>query len=121
MGDSLRTLIAGSNLSTPCVKTFEAFKVLKLICPFCRHEHVDDFECLDSGRADTIRCENPNCNKRFTFLIRECLACGEESVFSWGEMPAPEALAALFCEHCGATLNEVPQETEGESATQRIQ
>jgi transcription elongation factor Elf1 len=121
MGDRLRALIDGSNLFAPCTQTLEALKVLKLICPLCRHEHADDLECLDSGRADTIRCENPNCDKRFTFLVRECLACGEESVFTWGGMPAPEALAALFCEHCGVTLNEVPQETEGESATQRVQ
>ena len=121
MADSLRTLIGGSNLSTPCVKTLEAFKVLKLICPFCRHEHVDDFECLDSGRADSIRCENPDCNKRFAYLVRECLACSEESVFTWGGMPAPEALAALFCEHCGVSLNEASQEAEGEGTAQRVQ
>ena len=95
--------------------------MLRLRCPFCRHEHADDFECLDSGRADTIRCENPKCNKRFVFLLRECLPCGEESVFTWEGMPTPAALAALFCEHCGATLNEAPEEAEGESAAQRIQ
>jgi len=33
--------------------------------------------------------------------VRECLACGEESVFTWEGMPTAEALAALFCEHCG--------------------
>lgn len=49
--------------------------MLTLSCPFCQHEHADDFECLDSGRADTIRCENPDCNKRFVYLVRECLAC----------------------------------------------
>jgi len=66
--------------------------MLTLRCPFCGHEHADDFECLDSGRADTIRCENPSCNKRFAYLVRECLGCGGESVFTWGEMPTPEAL-----------------------------
>jgi len=95
--------------------------VLKLMCPFCRHEHADDYECLDGGRVDTIHCENPDCKKRFAFLIRECYTCGEESVFTWGEMPAPEAAAALFCEHCGVALNEVSQEAKGETASQRIQ
>jgi hypothetical protein len=36
-------------------------------------------------------------------------------------MPAPEALAALFCEHCGVSLNEARREAEGEGAAQRIQ
>ena len=95
--------------------------MLTLRCPFCRHEHADEFECLDSGRAETIRCENANCNKRFAFLVRECLACGEESAFTWEGMPTPAVMAALFCEHCGAPLNEAPQEAKGESAAQRIQ
>jgi len=95
--------------------------VLSLVCPFCRHEHTDDFECLDEGHADTIRCENPDCNKEFAFLVRECLACGEESVFTWEGMPTAEALAALFCEYCGANPSETSQEAEGESANQRVQ
>jgi len=95
--------------------------MLKLRCPFCRHELADDFECLDSARPDTILCENLKCNKPFAFLVRECLACGEESVFTWDGMPTPAVMAALFCEHCGAPLNEAPQEAEGESAAQRIQ
>lgn len=99
----------------------EVLKVLTLLCPFCRHEHADDFECLDSGRVDTIRCENSDCDRRFVFLFHECLACGEESVFTWGEMPTPEALAHLFCEQCGVPLNEVRQEAESENSTQRIQ
>ena len=100
---------------------FEIPNVLTLVCPFCQHEHADDFECLDNERADTIRCENPDCNKEFAFLVRECLACGEESVFTWEGMPTAEALAALFCEHCGANPSETSREAEGESATQRIQ
>ena len=95
--------------------------MLILLCPFCRQEHADDFECLDSGHVDMIRCENPACKKHFAFLIRECYACGEESVFTCGKMPAPEAAAALDCVHCGVALGEVPQETKGETASQRIQ
>ncbi len=103
------------------VKLFEVLHVLSLGCPFCRHEYTDDFECLDDGRADTIRCENSDCKKQFAFLVRECLACGEESVFTWEGMPTAESLAALFCEHCGANPSEASQEAEGESATQRVQ
>ena len=95
--------------------------MLILMCPFCRHEHADDFECLDSGHVDMIRCENPDCKKHLAFLIRECYACGEESVFTWGKTPAPETTAALSCEHCGVAFDEVPQEEKGETATQRIQ
>lgn len=100
---------------------FEALSMLKLMCPFCRHENADDFECLDGGRVDTIRCENPDCGEHFAFLIRECYACSEESVFTWGSTPAPETAAALFCEHCGVGFNEVPQKEKRETATQRIQ
>ena len=117
----MQASVSGSSLFTIRSNPFEVLKVLTLLCPFCRHEHADDFECLDSGRADTIHCENPDCKKGFVYLVRECLACGEESVFTWGGMPAPEALAALFCEHCGVPLNEVPQEAEDESAAQRVQ
>ena len=106
---------------TTRVKLFEVQKVLTLACPFCRHEHTDDFECLDSERADTIRCENPDCNKRFAYLVRECLACGEENVFTWEGMLTAEALAALFCEHCGANPSEASREAEGENPTQPVQ
>ena len=77
--------------------------------PFCRHEHTDDFECLDSGRTDTIRCGNRDCNNRFFYLVRECLECGEESVFTWKTMPAPEILALLSCNHCGAPFDEAAE------------
>lgn len=94
--------------------------MLTLFCPFCRHEHADDWECLGSGGADAMRCENQDCNRRFVFLVGECLACGEESVFTWGERPAPDALAALFCNHCGAPLDEVPHQAENQDAAQRV-
>lgn len=94
---------------------------LTLRCPFCRHEHTDDFECLDTGRPDTLRCENSGCRERFWFLLRECLACGEESVFTWKTMPASNALAGLFCEHCGAPFDEAAREGQSEDAAQRVQ
>ena len=100
--------------------TFPGLDVLTLICPFCQHEHTDDWECLDSGRLDKLRCENEQCGKDFAFLVRECLACGEESVFTWTRSPAPEALALLWCQHCGAQLDDSTRQLKGEDAPQRI-
>ena len=95
--------------------------MLLLTCPFCLHEHTDEFECLDEGRVGTIRCENPHCNKRFAFLVRECLACGEESVFTWEGLPTVPALAAFFCEHCGANPSATSQDAEDEIAAKPVQ
>lgn len=94
--------------------------LLTLICPFCQHGHTDDLECLDSGRVDTLHCENGQCSKDFAFLFRECLTCGEESVFTWTRSPAPEALALLWCQHCGAQLDDTARQNKGEGAPQRI-
>jgi len=102
------------------VYVFSDLDVLTLICPFCQHEHTDDLECLDSGRLDKLRCENERCRKDFAFLFRECLACGEESVFTWTRSPAPEALALLWCQHCGAQLDGSARQLKGEDAPQRI-
>lgn len=95
--------------------------MLMLKCPYCQAGYTDDFECLDGGRPDTLRCENPQCGNHFTFLFHECLACGEESVFTWKEVPQPAAVAALFCDHCGAPFNEVSRERQDENAAQHIQ
>lgn len=94
--------------------------MLTLICPFCQHGHTDDFECLDSGRLDTLRCENTQCSKDFVFLVRECLACGEESVFTWTRTPTSEALAVMVCQHCGAPFDDAAHQGESQNATQRI-
>lgn len=95
--------------------------MLTLICPFCQHGHTDDLECLDSGRLDTLHCENMQCSKDFAFLFLECLACGEESVFTWTRTPTADALAILQCQHCGAPFHDAAQQGEGQGATQRIQ
>lgn len=81
--------------------------VLTLQCPHCGAEHVDDYECLEGARLDEIRCVG--CEQQFSFLIRECLGCGEESVFTWKTMPAPETLALLSCNHCGAPFDEAAE------------
>ena len=92
--------------------------MLALQCPYCGHEHTDDFECLDSDRPETLRCENPHCNEHFAFLIRECPGCGEESVFTWKTMPASKALIGFFCQHCGAPFGETAPQDERQNAAQ---
>ena len=83
--------------------------VLMLKCPFCGHGHADDYECLEGGRPDVLRCQAERCAEQFSFLIRECSECGEESVFTWKTMPAPETLALLSCNHCGAPFDETAE------------
>ena len=95
--------------------------VLQVVCPFCRQEHADDLECLDSGRIDTLRCQNPYCSKVFSFQIRECPACGRESVFTWMGAPAPTALAGLSCQDCGVPFDDAAVETKNQDAARRIQ
>lgn len=94
--------------------------MLTLICPFCHHGHTDALECLDSERLDSMLCENQSCGRRFAFLVRECLACGEESVFAWTKSPAAEAVAKLACQHCGAPFHDRAQQAEDEGAAHRI-
>lgn len=84
--------------------------VLAFQCPHCGDEHIDDYECLEGGRPDEMRCAG--CDRQFSFLIRECMECGEESVFTWRTMPAPGALALLSCNHCGAPFDEAAGESE---------
>lgn len=84
--------------------------VLVLQCPYCRHGHSDEYECLDGGKPDVLLCEAEACRQQFSFLIRECLECGEESVFVWKRMPASETLALLSCNRCGAPFGETPRE-----------
>ena len=95
--------------------------VLTLQCPFCGHEHPDDYECLESGMPDVLRCESEGCRQQFSFLVRECLECGEESVFTWKSMPAPETLALLSCIQCGAPFDEPAPEGQSPSPARRIQ
>lgn len=83
--------------------------VLSLQCPFCGHGHADEYECLEGGVPASMECEAAACRQQFSFLIRECLECGEESVFTWKTIPAPETLALLSCNHCGAPLDEAAE------------
>ena len=93
--------------------------VLTLQCPYCGHEHIDDYECLDGSPAG-LRCEGSGCRRQFSFLFRECLECGEESVFTWKAMPAPETLALLSCNHCGAPFDEPASQGQSPDPAQRL-
>lgn len=94
--------------------------MLALQCPYCGHEHTDDYECLDSGQLDALVCESEGCRQQFSFLVRECLECGEESVFTWRTMPARETLALLSCNDCGAPFDEAAGEGQNPNPAQRI-
>ena len=94
--------------------------VLTFSCPHCGHGHADDYECLDAGVPGTLICENGACRKQFSFLIRECLECGKESSFTWKNMPAPEILALLSCNYCGAPFDETAGEGQDPNPAQRI-
>ena len=91
-----------------------------LRCPFCGHEHADDYECLDVGAVAALRCESPACRQQLLFLVQECLECGDESVLTWKAMPAPETLALLSCNHCGAPFDEPASQGQSPDPAQRI-
>lgn len=93
--------------------------VLTLQCPSCGQEHVDDYECLVGGKPDVLGCENRACGRQFSFLIRECMECGEESVFTWKSTPAPATLALLSCNDCGAPFDETAK-GQNPDAAQRV-
>lgn len=94
--------------------------VLTLECPYCGHKHTDDYECIASSKLDGVRCERIGCRQHFSFLIHECLECGEESVFTWKSLPAPEALALLSCNQCGAPFDEEAPEGQSPNPARRI-
>ena len=93
---------------------------MKLIlrCPFCENEHSDDWECLGPGGPEFLRCDNAACSMSFAFLIHECSSCENESVFTWKEMPDPQALAGLLCQHCAEPIREAPGETQAANPPQ---
>ena len=94
--------------------------VLKFDCPFCGHGHADEYECLEGGVPGSLKCESEACRRQFSFLLRECLECGEESVFTWKSMPAAETLALLSCIQCGAPFDEPAPEGQSPNPAQRI-
>jgi len=94
--------------------------ILVLQCPFCGHAHTDEYECLEIGVPGVLRCEAGGCHEQFSFLIRECLECGEESVFTWKSTPAAETLALLSCNQCGAAFDEPAPQGQSPDPAQRL-
>jgi hypothetical protein len=93
---------------------------LTIKCPFCGNPHSDEFECLDPAGAQFFRCENPKCSTSFVFLIHECTACVEDSVFVWKEMPQSAVVAKLVCQHCAEPVSQPTEQTHGEDTSHRI-
>ena len=71
-------------------------------CPHCNDANGDPFEVMARGEIDWTLCAG--CGKRFYFLVAECNACEEESVFAWKEAPVPPWTPGLCCGHCGQRL-----------------
>ena len=71
-------------------------------CPHCRFGNVDPFEVMTRGDLDWTLCAS--CGRKFYFLIADCAACEEESMFAWEEPPAPPWTSRLACSHCGLRL-----------------
>lgn len=71
-------------------------------CPHCLASDEDPFEVLARGDIDWTMCVS--CGKKFYFLVVECQACEEESVFTWQAVPEPPWTRSLHCSHCGRPL-----------------
>lgn len=53
---------------------------------------------LDVNELHDFQCEH--CTKPFQVLIKECLACGAESVLVWTDLPPADLLSSLKCSNC---------------------
>jgi hypothetical protein len=71
---------------------------LQVRCPHCGHAEDDDLELLGEAQMDDIRC--CQCELVFRMLLLECLACGEETIFSWDNEPPEGDLLRLACAKC---------------------
>ncbi|AIY44207.1 hypothetical protein LT85_p028 (plasmid) [Collimonas arenae] len=71
---------------------------LTFSCPHCQHQFNDELELLAANELHAIQCEN--CDTPFTFLLKECLACSEETVFVWAEPPSEILISRLQCHAC---------------------
>jgi len=95
--------------------------VLTLVCPFCRHEHTDDFECLEDERADTIRCENPDCKQGVRVSsARVPRLRRREACYLGGNADGGGAGGFVLASIAGRP-SEASQEAEGENPTQPVQ
>ena len=75
---------------------------LHFSCPHCKHFYEDGIELLDNEVQLACRCEK--CGKPFTLLTKECLACVEETSFTWQAAPTAAQLTAIQCGKCHTPL-----------------
>lgn len=78
-------------------------------CPYCHRSKDDPFEVMARGDIDWTHCSW--CTRRFLFLIAECKACEEESVFTWPEAPLPLEIRALRCRACDLPIELLDEST----------
>ncbi len=77
---------------------------ISIICPHCSHRYDGEiFELLDHDVLHDFRCEH--CARTFVALIKECLICNAESVFTWADKPEPGELIGLLCSACKRPLD----------------
>jgi hypothetical protein len=67
-------------------------------CPHCQRGNDDPFEVMARGEIDWTHC--CWCKRLFFFMIAECKACEEESIFAWPGAPLPPEIKALRCRAC---------------------
>ena len=77
---------------------------LTLECPSCRATHQDYWECLVGDEFASICCSA--CNRPFYFYLKDCLVCGNESVYTWIQSPTNYVIDILGCQFCGETFDD---------------
>ena len=71
---------------------------LSIQCRRCGFAENDEFEALDGGSVQTMRCAG--CGAASNFAVIECIGCGAETLFSWAARPAAKDLGSLECAAC---------------------
>lgn len=73
-------------------------EVLTYSCPHCQHQFSDEWELITADTLQTFDCEK--CHNPFTLLLKECLVCVEETIFT-EKPPAEIHVSELKCHACG--------------------
>ena len=94
--------------------------MLRLTCPACGAQHADDFESIEAGAVGKMHCEGGEGDHVFWFILCECLACGEETTFTWTQVPGPTDLSDLSCSECGVPFHEADREAEDEGTPRHL-
>lgn len=89
------------------MQSYKVHSVCVLTCPHCGQRREDELELLAPQTQHALSCEA--CHRPFVGVLRECLACGAESLFVWDGTPPAPVLAALSCEWCGRGFSEVEE------------